>query len=289
VALHHRRYPVVRREPQHRVHVVPGPDQGTCDPLVSGEEPRGKDRGFPGDRCQDHQRPVRPQAGDALLEEGSGDPGEQDDVGAAHLRQRLADLLLLRVDDVAGPERTGQFRLPRPPHDGDHVGAHGGRHPDAEVSQPSDAGHRHGLPREVSRAPEGCEHGDPRAQQRGGIHQVERVGDLVDERLRRGNERSVAPVHRHAGAPLRRAQHLRPRLARGASAAGVLHPRHPRAVARGESGHPLADPLHDPGHLVAGDDRKGGPPRRPVPVDQVQIAVAHPAPVDPDQHLPGPR
>ena len=252
-------------------------------------EPRREDRGVLRDRRQDHQRPVRPQPRDALLEEPGGDPGEEDDVGAAHLRQRPADLLLLRVDDVVGSERAGELRLPRSPRDGDHVGAHRRRHPDAEVPQTPDPGHRDGLPGKVPRAPQRGEHRDPRAEQGGRLHQVQPFGDLVDERLRRGNVLGVAAVHRHPGAPLGRAQHLRPGLARCAPPAGVLHPRHPRAVPRGERGHAFADLFDDAGHLVAGDDRKGGSPRRPVPVDQVKVAVADPAPVDPDQKLPGPR
>ena len=96
---------VVGAEPEHRVHVVPGADQRPDDPLLPRDDPRREDRGVLRDRRKDHQRPVRPEPGDALLEETGGDPGEEDDVGAAHLRQRTADLLLLRVDDV-GPRAS---------------------------------------------------------------------------------------------------------------------------------------------------------------------------------------
>ena len=289
MALHHRPDPVVCAEPEHRVHVVPGADQRSDDPLLTRHKPRREDRCVLRDRRKDHQGPVRPQPRDALLEEPGGDPGEENDVGAAHFRQRMADLLLFRIDDVVCSERAGELRLPRSPHDGDHVGAHRRRHPDAEMPQAPDAGHRDGLSGQVPRAPQRGEHRDPRAEERGRLHKVQPVGDLVDERLRRGNERSITAVHRHPGAPLGRAQHLRTGLARGASPAGVLHPGDPCAVPRGERGYPVADRFHDARHLVAGDDREGGSPLRPLPVDQVKVAVADPAPVDADQKLPGPR
>src|SRR3990172_7713333 len=155
------------------------------------------------------------------------------------------------------------------------------------MSQPPDPCDRHGLSREVPRPAEGRKYRDAGAQERGRGNEVQPFRDPVGERGGRLDPLRVSSVNGHPRGLLGGAQHFRTGPARGALAAGVLHPRDPHLVPLLQAGHPVPRFFDHAGHLVAGDDRQGSSPVGPIPVDHMQVAVAHPAPFHADQDLAG--
>src|SRR3990170_7941241 len=155
------------------------------------------------------------------------------------------------------------------------------------MTQSPDPCDRHGRSREVPRPAEGRKSRDARAKERGRVYQVEPFRNPVRERGGCLDPLRVSSVNGHPRGFLGGAQHFRTRPAGGAHSAGVLHPRDPNAVARLQAGYLLPRFFDHPGDLVSGDDRQGSSPVGPIPVDQVQVAVAHPAPFHADQDIAG--
>src|SRR5512135_2408795 len=277
VPLDHQGDPVFRGEPEHRLHVVPGPGNRAADRTLPLEEGRRYDRRALRDGREHHERPVHAEARNALLEKPGGGRREKDQIGPPHRGETLPDLLRPRQDYLTGAQAPHEVAPFLVLEDRDDPGPHRGRHPHREVTEAADAGHRDGLPREVPRPSQRREHRDPGAQERVGVDEVERIRDLVDERRGRLHALRVAAVHGDPGPHLRRAEHLGVGEARPAHPAGVLHPRDAHAVPGREPSRFGTGLLDDPGHFVSRDERGSRPPMPPLPVDQVKVAVADPA------------
>src|SRR5215211_4253816 len=206
---------------------------------------------------------------------------------------------LAGVDQVGGPELGGQGQLAPVDVDGDDLaGPDQGGGVDGGVPDPAAAEHGHGVaPLDLGRVHDGPEPGhDPAADQAGRLGPGGRV-DL--DRLAVGDQADLGEGADADGGGQRGAVlqgHLLAGVAAGKAVPGAAAPagaaltarRPPRQnneVAGGEVGHAGPDRLDLPGRLVAEQERE-------LVVDRalavVQVGVADPAGLHPDQRLPRP-
>jgi len=175
-------------------------------------EPPREDRCFFRDRREDHQRPVRPSPGMPLLKSRAGEIAVRRMTSApAHLRQRPSIFSFSRVDESWAPKRAGELRLPRSARDGDHVSAIAKPSGPRGAQPPDSRPPRRSFPA-GPRAPQGANNRDPRAEQGAPPPESSPSGILWTNRPPARNVIPHSRRSRPAGAPLRRARHLRPAL-----------------------------------------------------------------------------
>src|SRR5512132_960025 len=207
---------------------------------------------------------------------------------------------LARVDHVGGPELGGQGQLALVDiHGDDLAGPDQGGGVDGGIADPAAAEHGHGVaPLDPGGVHDGPVPGhDPAADQAGRLGTGGRVdldrlagGDQADlgegaDADGRGQRGAVLQGHPLAGvAAVKAVPGAAPQA--GAALPARRPPGQDHEVARGDVGHVGPDRLHLPGRLVAEQERELVVDR---PFAVVQVGVADPAGLHPDQRLPGPR